>query len=128
MKNYLWVLGTVLTVVVISANVGCTYNNEEELYANDVCDTVGVTYRATVEPILSSNCYNCHRQANAPSFGNGIVLDNYAGVNVWIASGRLLCDIKGEAGCTLMPKGGPKMSDCNIAKIEAWINAGALDN
>lgn len=128
MKQYWWVLGTILAIVAISANVGCTYNNEDDLYADVVCDTVGAAYRATVEPILDANCYSCHNQANAPSFGSGIVLDNYAGVSAWIPSGRLLCDIKGEAGCTLMPKGGPKMNDCNIAKIEAWINAGALDN
>lgn len=128
MKKYLWVLVAVVAILALSANAGCTYNNEEELYGDLECDTVGVAYLASVEPIISANCYSCHSQANAPSFGSGINLEGYAAFKIWIDNGRLLGTIKHESGFSPMPKGAPKLSDCNISIIEAWVDAGALDN
>lgn len=104
----------------------CYYDIEEELYPYDVaCNTENMSFSADIVPIITTNCYACHDQANA--FG-GVVLDNYNGVKNAVNNSTLLGVIRHEAGFSPMPKGGNKLLDCEIAKIESWITGGALDN
>lgn len=105
---------------------GCYYDVEEELYPNQApCVTTDMSYLNDVVPILDAQCNSCHSTANA--FG-GVILDNYARVKQHVDNSTLLGVIRHEAGFSPMPKGAPKLLDCDIAKIEAWVNAGALDN
>ncbi|MBC7874134.1 MAG: hypothetical protein H7Y01_09075 [Ferruginibacter sp.] len=119
----------ILTISIISVIVftGCYRDNEAELYpGNTVCDTNGVTYLATVAPILQGNgCVGCHSGAS-PS-GN-ISLEIYNNVKTIALNGKLFGTINHTAGFSPMPKGGNKMSPCSINKIKAWIDAGALNN
>jgi hypothetical protein len=107
---------------------GCTNNNEEELYGKpDVgtCDLSQVTYALTVRPILQQHCYSCHTS----SFPSGdVALDEYTGVKKQMDNGKLLGSIKHQPGHIPMPAGGPKLSDCNIARITKWFDSGALNN
>lgn len=102
---------------------GASYNSCNSNPAT--CDTTGVTFSGTVQPILQATCYGCH-SSGAPS-GN-VVLDTYAGVSSVVNDGSLLGAIKHQQGFVAMPQGGSKLPDCSIAKIEAWINAGAANN
>ena len=45
-----------------------------------------------------------------------------------INTGLVLPAIKHANGVPPMPNGMPKLNDCDIAKIEAWINAGMPEN
>jgi hypothetical protein len=89
------------------------------------CDTNNVTFSATVAPILAANCYSCHSTAIATS---GVVLDTYNGVKKQASNGTLIGVITHAPGFPPMPDGGGKLSDCNIAKIKKWIDAGAPNN
>ncbi len=111
-------------------SVGCANNKKDVLFA---CDSTKVSYKNSVIPILTNNCYRCHSSGNAPSQGGGIILDNHSSiVNNWIDTdplgdgGRLVRDIKGIDNP--MPKNGNKLNACEIAKIEHWIKEGALNN
>lgn len=101
----------------------CYYDVEEELYPTLDCSTAGATYTAVIEPIIRTNCYNgCH---NAATNIANINLEGYDKLKVYVDNGMLLGAIKHSAGFRPMPKNAAKMVECNIAKIEAWISAGA---
>lgn len=103
----------------------CYYDVEEELYPTTECETNEVTYSAVVLPIIDNNCYACHDAAN--NFG-GIILESYEELKPYVDNGSLLSVIRHESGFSPMPKNRAKLLDCDIAKIEEWINQGAPNN
>ena len=110
-----------LAVIMIS----CTYNNEEELYPVEKCDTTHVTYSASIVPIIEQNCYECHEQA-API--SGIPLEGYANIKAMVDAGRIIGALRHQVGFSAMPKDRPSLPECEILKIEKWIADGAPDN
>jgi hypothetical protein len=57
-----------------------------------------------------------------------MILDTYARVKTVADNGKLMGVITHANGFPQMPKGGNKLSDCNIAKIKKWVDAGAPNN
>lgn len=101
----------------------CYYDNYESLYpdANVACDTTNVTFTPYVANLVSQTCATtgCHVQ------GNGrIPLTDYASIKAAVDNGtfqqRAL--IRQD-----MPPSGP-ISACDVKKLTAWINNGALNN
>ncbi|WP_205502171.1 cytochrome c [Rufibacter psychrotolerans] len=121
-------LGLTLLLTGLSA---CKDDKEEEITPNNPnqqpqqCDTNSVTYSGTVSGIISSNCLACH---NATQANGGMILDTYARVKQVADNGKLMGVITHASGFPAMPQGGPKLSDCNIAKIKKWVDAGAPNN
>jgi hypothetical protein len=100
----------------------CLSDSEEELLTDiDACDTLQVTYSANIEPILATNCYSCHRTGIARG---QVVLDNYASIKVYAQTGQLSGAIEHKPGFSPMPQDAGKLSDCEIAKVRAWIALG----
>lgn len=89
------------------------------------CDTANVTFSASVKPIISNKCQGCH---SASSPGGGYDLSTYTGVKAVVANGRLWGSVNFTTGYSAMPKGGSKLSTCELAKIKKWIDAGAPNN
>lgn len=115
-----------LAIVVISSISSCYYDNEEYLYPNQpLCDTLQVSYSAHVAPVMALHCNSCH-SASAPSAG--IVTDNYNSLRTIALNGRLPGAINHRPGYSPMPKGGNKLNNCDLARIDAWIRKGAPDN
>lgn len=95
-------------------------------YCDDVeCDSLNVTYSATVWPIIQNRCYGCH-SGGSPS--GGISLENHANLVALANSGQLMGAIRHDQGYSPMPKNGAKLSDCNISQIQKWINDGTPNN
>jgi hypothetical protein len=127
MKNILKA-GLLLAAFSFSA---CYYDNLEELQiANEPCtvpDTA--SYSVHVAPIMASGCgtsnSGCHQ---IRTNNNGQVgLANYN--DVQDAIGKSLMDAINHTGsASPMPKGGGKLSSCNIETIQKWIDQGALNN
>jgi hypothetical protein len=103
----------------------CYYDSEEELYGTAECNLSDITYTTAVLPIIDDNCYGCHKAS--VNSGN-INLEGYTQLKKFVDNGQLLGSIKHESGFSAMPKNIAKLLDCEIAKIEAWVDAGALDN
>ncbi|CAN5486130.1 hypothetical protein BH11BAC1_BH11BAC1_17530 [soil metagenome] len=119
---------------VIGFCTGCYYDNMEELHPNfaTVCDTTSVTisYNTDIIPILTSGCgisdNACHNTDNSAS---NIGLETYAGVMTQVTPDNLfLKSIVHDPVTSAMPKGGGKLDECSIMKIESWINHGYLNN
>lgn len=118
----------IIALVILS---GCYYDNEEELYPyKPDCDTTNVTFSGTILPLINSNCKVCH-SGSAPEAN--IRLEGYATISTQAKipagqAGSLYGAVSHDPGNSPMPKSGTKLSDCNISKIKAWIDAGTPDN
>jgi len=105
----------------------CTYHNEQEYFAstNDTCKTENLSFQTDIQPILQSNCISCHNTGYA---SGGINLEGYENVKPYAQSGILSKVINHENGVTAMPMNADKLSDCDINKIDAWIDQGLKNN
>ncbi len=120
-------------LLILSLFSSCYYDNLDELHPTVVtenCDTAGMSYLNNIKPILDLNCGTTNTCHNANHSDSGIPLDSYTSLQDEITnhSGRLMGSIRHEPGFAAMPQSGGKLSNCNISKIQAWINQGMLDN
>lgn len=121
-----WFVAFIALIAVMMGLSACYYDKEEELYPPVTqCDTSKVGYQATIVPLMKANCNACHN-ASAPSAG--IATDNYQGVKTIALSGKLYGSIAHLSGYSPMPKGGNKLSDCDIKRVKIWIDSGAPEN
>ncbi|MBK7407793.1 MAG: hypothetical protein IPJ40_06765 [Saprospirales bacterium] len=89
------------------------------------CDTTHVTFTGYVFPVIQSYCLGCHGSVSPVG---GFSLNTYEAVKDVALSGKLYGAIAHQQGFSPMPQGGNPLSDCRIQKINAWIDAGALNN
>lgn len=119
MKKIVFATFSVLLLSLITPTA-CYYDNEQEQYGVVECDTSVVSYAADIVPIINQNCISCHapggQQESSP-------FDSYDNFTSYVISAVDRINGRGS----LMPPEG-KMSKCNIAMIEAWVNAGAPNN
>ncbi|MFC0774154.1 hypothetical protein [Terrimonas alba] len=126
MKKILFILLVVFTAAISS----CYYDKEELLYhsANNApcTDTAGaVSYAQKVAPMLQQHCYSCH----TGSFPSGnVAMGTYTADKIIAQNGSLYGSISHAAGYSPMPKGMSKMSNCQLAVIKKWIDAGMQNN
>lgn len=118
-----WSVFVFLAMIMFTIPEACYYDNEEELYP-DGCRTTNITYQGFIRPFIDANC-SCHLNGSADG---GVILQSYITLKTYVNNGKLLRVLKHEPGVVGMPQGLPKKSDCEISKVEAWINAGALEN
>jgi hypothetical protein len=124
-KNIHLKISLIAGLLIMVFATGCYNDKEEILYPASVCDTANVTYSNSIAPIMSSSCVNCHGGA-APSAG--FSLDTYTNVKLQVTNGRLWGAVSQAGAFAPMPKGGTKLSNCNLTKIDKWIKAGAPNN
>jgi len=101
----------------------CFYDKQNALHptAADPCDNEQApVFNQSVDLILRNNCTSCHAGSN-PS--GGVRLDNYTQVTSAARSGKLLGSIKHDGSAVAMPPTS-KLRECEISKIEIWINNG----
>ncbi len=89
------------------------------------CDTVNVTFTGSILPVNDTYCKGCH-SGSSPS--GGITLTDYASIKAAVDGGRYVGAIEQLTGYTAMPKGNPKLPECNIYQINKWINQGMPNN
>jgi mono/diheme cytochrome c family protein len=121
-------LGVLLAILLLAS--GCYYDKAEELYPPGDCDTATVGWSATIKPILQNRCYACHNASSANVSGAGIALEPYSNLQSYLIgnSERFLGAIQHGSGYSPMPKGGGKLSDCELLQINQWIAGGYPEN
>ncbi|WP_460617174.1 c-type cytochrome [Hymenobacter ruber] len=100
----------------------CTYSHGDPAPACDVPSET-ITYAGVISPIFEANCRRCHGAAVYATLGGGNDFSSYAAISSY-PQGILLGSIKHSPGYDFMPKDGGKISDCDIARIEAWYAKG----
>ena len=122
----------IFSLLVLFLGQGCYYDNEEELYPlirpPVISDTVSVSYKDDVVPILEAKCYACHDALNYQVNGNGILLEGYENVKIFAANGKLYGVISWSPGFQRMPLRGNKIPAADIALIRKWVDDGYPDN
>ena len=105
----------------------CTYHNEDDYFKDnpDICYTEDVSFSADIFPIMESNCISCH---NATDLTAGIDLSDYSKIKSLAETNLLLGVIKHNDGFARMPLNASKLSDCDISKLEVWIEKGFMNN
>lgn len=121
MKRSIYYLGCIVLMVLIGGS--CSKASEEELAP--ACSTADMSYADDILPIISGNCYGCHGNDIVTA---GIDLEGYTDLKVRVDNGDLVGAITHAPGYTPMPYNQPKLSDCDINKIKAWIQSGAPNN
>jgi hypothetical protein len=123
-KKIFWIVVPLLAIILLPA---CIWDNLEELYPDNAnCDTTSVSFSTDIIPILSNNCFSCHSNLNAPSFGGGLSFEDHQ--DVAGNSDRIIGAINHNEGFLAMPRDGDKLNPCSINLVEAWVNSGAPDN
>jgi|SRR5579871_710776 len=128
MKKTMTCISMIIAISVLI--ICCTKTNEEKLSGSQTgssCDTTSVKYSTDVLSILQVNCYGCHGNGNTGGSG-GINLDGYTNLKTWADNGYLVGNVRHDPGFIGMPYGEAKLPDCEINKIVAWVNQGALNN
>ena len=100
----------------------CTY---DEVKTAPTCDITVATYAGTMRPLFDANCLSCHSTGNSQG---GINLETYEGAKQVVTAGRLVGAVKHLNGFTPMPQFAPMLPECDIKKIEAWVDNGATNN
>lgn len=114
-----------LCFITLWGMTSCTSNVEEELYPPNTCDTMSVSYSGTIAPIIEQNCFDCHQGAGSIS---GIPLDGYDNLKAMVDAGRLVGAVRRQSGFSPMPQDAPSLPECELLKIEKWVDEGAQDN
>jgi len=122
----------ILTISILaSVFVSCTSTNEEDYFEDPVCDSALVdrdtivVYYDDLTYIFSGICQQCH--SPELTYRQGIIMDSYENVVSSINTGKVLPAIMHE-GSYKMPNNLPKLSDCEIQKIDVWIERGMPEN
>jgi hypothetical protein len=98
--------------------IGCS----DDKSTDDIteCDTQNITYTEDISVILQScDSPGCHGTASL----NGS-LKGFDDAIYFSSNYSIIDAIKHQNGASPMPQGGEKLSDCNITKIETWIDNG----
>ena len=115
----------ILLAAIAAFVFGCESKNEEELFENEECDTLNVTYNGNIEIILRNNCYECHAKAVATA---GVILEGYDNLILRVESGRFRGAVNHLEGYIPMPKDRGFLPECDLAKINIWLDNGAPNN
>lgn len=90
------------------------------------CDTMDISYANVVQPILvERKCISCHDDDTPAA---GLSFHTHALLEIVANNGTLLGSISHQQGYAKMPPNASKIPACEIAQIESWVNAGALNN
>ncbi|MBK8390941.1 MAG: cytochrome c [Saprospiraceae bacterium] len=115
----------IINFICLGLFAGCYYDNEEDLYPANECNTASVSYQSDIAPIIQANCLSCHALGSTVTSVN---LQGHAKFSERSKNGSISGVINHKPGFSPMPQGGAKLSNCNIQKIEAWIASGSPNN
>lgn len=82
------------------------------------CDTNNVSFQQFIQPLIDKNCKGCHN--NSRQFA-GVNLEGYHNIKIVAQSGKLISSLYRSMGAYIS-------SECDKAKIQAWINQGLKEN
>jgi mono/diheme cytochrome c family protein len=121
-----------LAALMIAAFAGCSYTH----YKNEQGPVVPPTGAGTAAPevtftqlnqdIIQPKCISCH---SASADSGGVDLGSYAGVAAQVVAGnpaQSTLYLQVESG--QMPKGGPALSESELAEVYNWIAQGAQND
>ena len=95
--------------------------------ANPCNDPTSSTYAAVIAPMVAKNCLDCHGSNVYQTLGGGNDYSTYQAFTR-LSPAYLLSSVRHDPGADAMPKGRARLSDCDIARLQAWVDAGRPNN
>ncbi|MFK7807942.1 MAG: c-type cytochrome domain-containing protein [Saprospiraceae bacterium] len=89
------------------------------------CDSTASSFSVDIMPLLVDYCIGCHNTAREEG---GVNIESYDKIIPYVTSGSLIGTIVHDPLYAKMPPRGSQLSNCRVAKIQKWINEGALNN
>lgn len=83
------------------------------------CDSSVSGFASSIQPTMNKYCVGCHSASNASA---GVDLSSHTGVKASVGKG--LMNSLDHVGYFPMPKGGNKLSACEINQVRNWIKRG----
>lgn len=116
-----------LLILLFSAALVVVSCGDDEPDDPETCETTGLTYDNYAEDFINSTCATsgCHDANAIESVGN---YETYESLTGAMSFDKIKGAINHEAGFSNMPKGQTQLDSCSIAKLSAWIDAGAPEN
>lgn len=94
--------------------------------ASTTCTFGTLSYSTDIKPIIDAKCTGgCH---SSTKLDGGYDLSAYEGLKSAVDNEALYASITATLAASRMPKDGDALPDCDVKKIKAWIDAGALKN
>ena len=115
MVRLVWMLFIIACIGIMSS---CK-NNSKEAILGGICDTSNTTFSSMLNPVITAKCISCHNNSNQ---SGGVSLEGYS--NVVTHFDRMLTTMTNGS----MPKGGDRIDNCTITKIEVWERRGKQNN
>jgi len=122
MTNKLMILIVLLTVALVLVPLSCANNNEFDLYGVVECDTIDITWESSIAEILQNNCVVCHGPETSY---NNVRHDSYEAELIVVNDGRLRGVVNHHNGYVQMPFDRPQLPECELQKINIWLDNGA---
>lgn len=120
-----FILPALALLAVLYSLQSCYYDVEETLYPGEACDPANFAYSTRIRPLIETHCLPCH----SPSLARGnVVLEGYTNARDAAVDGNFICSIEHTGNCSPMPDNAPKLSDCDINAVKAWVDGGAPEN
>lgn len=113
---------TLIMIIITLITLSCENNNEIDLYGETFCDTTNVTWESEISDILAKNCVICHGPTQAY---NNVRHDSYESELIVVNDGRLRGVVNHLPKYTPMPYDMPMLPECELKKINIWLDNGA---
>ncbi|MBS1688877.1 MAG: hypothetical protein JSS96_09150 [Bacteroidetes bacterium] len=131
MKKKLQFIIIVCSIMIIAA---CTHHSPVAPAAVPVCDTLHVTYKMVIKPMLSAHCYGCH--STAVTQNGGLDLEDFNSLKQYIINdfrgdgiyGSKLYHCMLHAANALPMPPDYKLDSCDLNKMHTWLREGAKNN
>jgi len=118
------ILSSILLITLVTFSCKKEKSEDRE---EDTPVVEAVKFAADVQPIFQQSCGTggtCHGSSNG---ADGKIYETHAGASS-VPDSQTLGSIKHSPGFKNMPQVGSQLSASKIAKIEAWINGGKLND
>ena len=124
-KNIIFLSVFVMILVLVFLPSGCENNNELDLYGETECDTINITWESAIADILNKYCVECHGPV---IHYNNVRHDSYDSEMIVVNDGRLRGVVNHLPGYKKMPFERGKLPECDLKKINIWLDNGAPEN
>ena len=111
--------------------LSCKNDSEEELYVNQECNIEAVSFDKDVSSIISNHCSSCHGGTSTSGAAAGLLLVTYDQIRfaaTHLTEDGIIHRITRSEGDPLLMPGSYRIPQCQIDKIIAWVDQGALNN
>jgi hypothetical protein len=109
----------------------CSYESEENLYGEELCDTTLLSFALDISPIVVDHCSGCHGGTSTSAASAGLLLVSYSQIQssaTDLSLSGMINRISRLQGDPLMMPSSYRIPQCQIDKIIAWVDQGALNN